>query len=332
MNDNPYPTSWWTDRKVSVVAHAATVAVAATATVLHRAVARRYPKAAGAIMPALAVGSWAVIHTAERRRPFRQQWTHDQNDTRTDLASFVSMAAPRAIGLAVGTAVGKRLGVRVRLDRLPSVVAIPAAILAYDLWHTTYHRISHQWGPAWTLHAVHHSPRRLYWLNAFRFHVGEVAVDAVGESVLSALFPLAAHQRTGYELMRAVYGNLQHANIALDSGPLNRVFSTPDLHRWHHSEIYDEGDTNYGAVTSVWDQAMGSYYDPDRPFDSKLGVGRMPEFPTTWRGLLRAPVDWNHIKQRNAATWYDAEPLTALQVSSGDRTNSAVAATPSGAP
>ena len=243
-------------------------------------------------MPVFAAASWAVIHRAERHRPFREDWLEDQGDGGTDLIFFLGSAIPRVAGIAIGRALGRRIGLRVRLDRCPSVVAVPVAVLAYDLFHTLYHRLGHEWGPAWRLHSVHHSPHRLYWFNAFRFHVGELTGDLIGETIVTTVFQMAPHQRTGFDLVRAVYGNVQHANIALDSGPLNRVFSTPELHRWHHSEIYDEGDNNYGAIVSVWDQLFGSYYNPDRPFASRLGVGRMPDFPTTWLSLQRAPIDW----------------------------------------
>ena len=42
---------------------------------------------------------------------------------------------------------------------------------------------------------------------------------------------------------------------------LHSTAATPDLHRWHHSTVYEEGDSNYGAVTSVWDRVFGTYRD-----------------------------------------------------------------------
>ncbi len=307
------------DRAASAVAHTAVVGVAAAGTVLHRRVSRRSRRLAEAIVPTLAVASWAVIRRTERRRPFREEWLNDHDgDTATDAAFLVGSAVPREVGIRVGAAIGRRIGLRVRLDRLPSIVAIPVAVAAYDLFHTLYHRLGHEWGPAWRVHSVHHSPHRLYWFNAFRFHVGELTGDLIGETIVTSVFRLAPHQRAGFDLIRAVYGNLQHANIALDSGPLNRVFSTPDLHRWHHSEIYAEGDTNYGAIVSVWDQLFGSYVDPDRRFTSQLGVGRMPDFPTTWLDLQRVPIDWAAIRERNAETWY-AESARSTDAQRGRR-------------
>lgn len=126
---------------------------------------------------------------------------------------------------------------------------------------------------------------------------------------------LAPGHKSAYLTVRGVYGQLQHANVAIDSGVLDRVFSTPALHRWHHSEYYDEGDTNYGATTSIWDQVFGTWFRPNRVFDSPVGVGRMPNFPTTWHELQRVPFDWERIKAENAETW-NTEPRRSMKVSS----------------
>lgn len=188
---------------------------------------------------------------------------------------------------------------------MPLGVALSVAI--YDLTHTLHHRLAHGWGPAWRVHSVHHSPERLYWLNAARFHVLEALWDGVMESFVLGVLGPNRDQQVGHLAVRALYGQLQRCNVDLDSGPLDLVFSTPDLHRWHHSVVYVEGDTNFGAVTSVWDQLLSSFLRPPAPFAGRTGVGRMPDFPTGFAELQRAPLEWSRIRRRNAATWYGRE-------------------------
>jgi sterol desaturase/sphingolipid hydroxylase (fatty acid hydroxylase superfamily) len=121
---------------------------------------------------------------------------------------------------------------------------------------------------------------------------------------------LSHEQHVVHQAMRALYGQVQHCNVDVDSGPLNWVFSTPDLHRWHHSTVYAEGDTNYGAITSVWDQVFGTHFEPaDREGPEQIGVGRMPDFPRTFWALERVPLDWKKIRDRNAETWFADEPV-----------------------
>ncbi len=70
------------------------------------------------------------------------------------------------------------------------------------------------------------------------------------------------------------YGQIQHGNIDLDSGPVNAVLATPERHRWHHSTVVAEGNTNYGAIVATWDRLMGTAWLPaDRPFDADVGIG-----------------------------------------------------------
>jgi sterol desaturase/sphingolipid hydroxylase (fatty acid hydroxylase superfamily) len=197
------------------------------------------------------------------------------------------------------------------VGHLGIVGGLAASLLTSDLIHYSLHRLGHEWGPAWTFHSVHHSPERLHIFNATRFHPVEQAVEGVLEGFALGAVGFTTPQHLTHATARATYGQLQHANIAVDSGALDHVFATPDLHRWHHSEIYAEGDTNYGAVISVWDRLFGTFFRPDRAFDAKLGVGRMPDFPQRLWGLLATPFRWAAIKRRNADTWYgdaDANP------------------------
>lgn len=287
----------------SVAAHLGVMGLGAAAYASTRRWGGRRPARAAAALPVLVGLGWGVIAVGERRRPFSEDWQHSDGDLAEDVKFLASIGLPTVLGRLLGRRLSRRLPTVVDGDRLGAVPAVVLAVVAYDLHHTLYHRLFHEWGPGWRVHSVHHSPRRLYLMNATRFHPIEILVDVTGETVISRLIRLNGPQEAAYMVIRGVYGQLQHANIDVDSGPLNRLFSTPDLHRWHHSEIYEEGDNNYGAVTSVWDQLFGSYFDPDRPFGSRLGVGRMPEFPTRWGELHRAPFEWREIRAANAATW-----------------------------
>ena len=106
-----------------------------------------------------------------------------------------------------------------------------------------------------------------------------------------------------------MYGNLQHCNIDLRSGALDHFFSMPDLHRWHHSAVYEEGDPNYGVFTRSGTRSSARCTDPTTARARiELGVGRMPDFPTRFVELVRVPIDWARIRERNAATWNEPDP------------------------
>jgi sterol desaturase/sphingolipid hydroxylase (fatty acid hydroxylase superfamily) len=300
-------------RQRSVGLHALWGALALGANRLERGFrSRGAPPGSGLL--ATVVGWNGLLLLLERRRPFDPDWNPPATEMRTDGAFFLTSTVSALSGQALGATLAQRLRSRRRgsrsTDRTPAVGhlgiagGIVASLLTSDLIHYSLHRLGHEWGPAWKFHSVHHSPERLHLFNATRFHPVEQALEGVLEGFALATVGFTTAQHLTHSTARATYGQLQHSNIAVNSGALDHVFATPDLHRWHHSEIYAEGDTNYGAVISVWDRLFGTFFRPARPFDAKLGVGRMPHFPQRLRGLLAAPFRWAAIKQRNATTWY----------------------------
>jgi sterol desaturase/sphingolipid hydroxylase (fatty acid hydroxylase superfamily) len=280
---------------------------ASVSVALDRRLRRIRPIETPVVVGVVAAGWYAVLASMERRVPFRSDWNAPRDgDPAVDRGFVVTTFACNLVSQPVGNAVARRCGWDLGLRRLPTPVAVVVSVSLYDLAHTLVHRLGHEWGPAWQVHSVHHSPTRLYWLNATRFHVVEAVLDGIVEAAIVGVLGLSRDQHIGHLAVRALYGQLQHSNVEVDSGPLDRVFSTPDLHRWHHSVDYDEGDTNFGAVTSVWDQLLGSFFRPSAPFGGTTGIGRMPAFPSGYAQLQRVPFEWAEIRDRNADTWYVA--------------------------
>jgi sterol desaturase/sphingolipid hydroxylase (fatty acid hydroxylase superfamily) len=289
----------------SVALHLGVIAGAAAAVSLDRRLRRVTKVEPPVVVGAAAAGWYSIIAAMERRHPYRPSWNESRDaDVAVDGAFVASTFAVSLVSQPLGGAMAARIGLDLGLRRLPAPVAVTISVAAYDLAHTLLHRLGHEWGPAWQLHSVHHSPTRLYWMNATRFHVLETTVDGIVEAFILGVLGMSRDQHTGHLAVRALYGQLQHCNVDVDSGVLDRVFSTPDLHRWHHSVDYDEGDTNFGAVTSVWDQLLGSFFRPASPFNGTTGIGRMPNFPTGYLELQRTPFKWSDIRDRNADTWY----------------------------
>ncbi len=56
-----------------------------------------------------------------------------------------------------------------------------------------------------------------------------------------------------FTLVSAVHGVFQHTNLPIRCGPLNWFFSMAELHRWHHSRLLKEANTNYSQNLIVWD-------------------------------------------------------------------------------
>jgi sterol desaturase/sphingolipid hydroxylase (fatty acid hydroxylase superfamily) len=149
-------------------------------------------------------------------------------------------------------------------------VALALVVAEFALyWH---HRIAHEWRPLWHFHAVHHSVTKLWWVNTGRFHFGDSLVSvAMTQPVLYLSgAPDSVLLWVGYVTM--FIGVLTHCNIEMRFGPLNWVFNTPGLHRWHHSRNLDEGNKNYGENLMLWDHLFGTYFDAARRPPADIGI------------------------------------------------------------
>ncbi len=95
-----------------------------------------------------------------------------------------------------------------------------------------------------------------------------------------------------------IHGICQHANMQIRCGPLNWIFSMAELHRWHHSPLPLESNTNYGQNIILWDIVFGTRFLPsDRRPPRKVGIADLSGFPMTWWAQLWSPWRWERIKK-----------------------------------
>ncbi len=103
-----------------------------------------------------------------------------------------------------------------------------------------------------------------------------------------------------YVLFSAVHGQLQHGNIELRTRALDWLFSTPGLHRFHHSTDTREGNANYGAILIGWDLVFRSFFRPrDRGFEGPVGIAALPAFPQRYFAQLASPFRWSRIERES---------------------------------
>ena len=258
----------------------------------------------------VSIGAFLVAITMERVLPWHAGWNHSRGDLRTDAlylpTQFGIGALFTPLVASVAVAGGGWLSEQVQGGLWPSSWHILAQVLLatvirefFDYWG---HRVMHSTDWLWRIHATHHSPSRLYWLNGARAHPGEIAFRfgilgvlplallGVGETVL-ALTTIAATMADA----------LQHANIAFRLGPLSWVYSIGDLHRWHHSRERAEADSNFGSVYIFWDAIFGTRYLPaDREPPTHPGLGGLDAFPEGFFAQWLSPFRWARIERDSA--------------------------------
>jgi sterol desaturase/sphingolipid hydroxylase (fatty acid hydroxylase superfamily) len=106
-----------------------------------------------------------------------------------------------------------------------------------------------------------------------------------------------------FALFDGVFGMLQHCNVAVRLGPLNRIFSMAEPHRWHHSRTLVEANANYGSNLIVWDLVFGTFFLPqDREPPAAIGIAGMEHFPRSYLAQLATPFRWQRLRGGSDST------------------------------
>lgn len=233
----------------------------------------------------------SVVAVLERIAPFEVEWNHDHGDTRVDALHLLVSHALIQTGVALAFGLRKLLPETWQL--WPSTAPIWAQVLLagaiMDLGLYTMHRVSHVSGFLWKLHALHHSPERLYWLNGGRRH--PLSALVLAGPGLTALFLLGATPIAvgAWMSFMSIHLAFQHANLDYRLGPFRYLLGVAEMHRWHHKREFEDAQVNFGEVFLIWDHLFGTFHDaPRSPGRGEVGL-HDNTIPTGYWGQLAWP-------------------------------------------
>jgi sterol desaturase/sphingolipid hydroxylase (fatty acid hydroxylase superfamily) len=236
-----------------------------------------------------------LITVAEQRWPYRAAWAPDGGTITTDVAfmAVVQMVVPAFAAIAFALCASAFADSVWEVhdlwpQHLPGIVQVVLMLIVADFLRYWQHRAMHRSPTLWRLHAVHHSPDRLYWLNVGRFHPLEEVLQSLVETLPFVILGVDARVLAGYYVFYAVNGFFQHSNCDVRLGPLNQLVAGPELHRWHHAAEIREANHNYGNKLIIWDTFFGTRFLPADREVGELGNGE-PTYPTTFVGQVAAP-------------------------------------------
>ena len=214
---------------------------------------------------ALVVCGLAAVALLERWFPFELQWQVRDRDFPADVAhAIVNLAVMHGavMGFVLLRASVEREGVRWPTE-WPYLAQVFLAGLPLDLSLYVMHRLSHRYGVLWRLHSIHHSPRRLYWLNGERRHPIHAALMAGPGLLVLGLLGTPAEVLGGWLAILAMHLAFQHANLDYRLGPRSYLVGVAEVHRWHHRERFKAPQVNFGEFWLVWDHCFRTFYRPD---------------------------------------------------------------------
>lgn len=221
-----------------------------------------------------------IITTHELILPYRRDWRPELSNIISDsmFMVLIQIALPILLSLslvlwitdwfasnqlAIGNLWPKDLPISIQLVMMIVLAEFPRYWI-----HRTFHTVTKMW----EFHAVHHSPKKLYWFNVGRFHPIDKALQYCVDALPFALLGLSTEVLAAYFVFYAVNGFYQHSNCNVRLGILNFIISGPELHRWHHSRKASESNNNYGNNLIIWDLIFGTRFLPSNEQVGKIGL------------------------------------------------------------
>ena len=238
----------------------------------------------------------ATVTLLELFFPHRTAWQPPTEEIKTDLVfmTMIQLALPPLVSfLFVYLLIAPAQALDLPITGLwphgwPIWAQAVLMVLVVDLFRYWLHRFAHQNDTLWRLHSVHHSVEQLYWLNTARFHPIEKTLQMCLDSLPFLLMGVDERVLALYFMAYATNGFFQHCNIELRYGILNYVVGSAETHRWHHSRIPRESNSNYGNTVIIWDLVFGTWFLPRDRDIQELGLQER-DYPKTFLELMRAP-------------------------------------------
>jgi sterol desaturase/sphingolipid hydroxylase (fatty acid hydroxylase superfamily) len=209
----------------------------------------------------LVMARWEVL-APRRQQTFGRsaRWPHNIGLLLVDVALLRVVAPGAAIALALaGESRGWGL---VNALALPAWIAIPLAVVLLDLAIYFQHVMFHAVPTLWRLHRVHHTDLDFDVTTGTRFHPIEILLSTGIKCAAVAAIGAPAIAVLAFEVLLNATSIFNHANARLPLAVdrvLRWLIVTPDMHRVHHSVIYNETNSNFGFNLPWWDRVFGTY-------------------------------------------------------------------------
>ncbi len=159
---------------------------------------------------------------------------------------------------------------------IPDWLLFVVSFLILDFLNYAIHRLAHVFEPLWRLHAIHHADEEVTALTGILHHPLETLVAGILLFMIVMLLGIPVLVYLLFGFAAAIHSGLSHANIALPAwldSALRILIVTPDMHRTHHSVAMREGNSNFGALFTIWDRLFGTYVAHPKRGESNLLMG-----------------------------------------------------------
>ena len=168
------------------------------------------------------------------------------------------------------------------IKALPTWIGLLIFFVLLDFVQWFTHVLLHKIPFFWQFHKVHHSVKEMGFAAHLSYHWMENILYKPFKTI--AIMLLGGFEPTQAFMVHFVaitIGHLNHANLALDWGPLKYLLNNPVMHLYHHAKSLPKGrfGVNFGISLSVWDYLFNTSYVPKKNPHLTLGFDGDENFP-----------------------------------------------------
>lgn len=180
--------------------------------------------------------------------------------------------------------------------QLSAWLLVPVCVVLLDLAIYWQHRLFHALPWLWRVHRMHHVDPDYDVSLGLRFHPIEIVLSMLIKLGLIILLGVPVLAVFLFEVVLNAMAMFNHSNLKLPlklDALLRKLVVTPDMHRVHHSQHYQEHNANYGFNLAVWDRFFRTYVAQPKDGHDKLKFG-LSHWPNAkdnrqLKGLLSLP-------------------------------------------
>ena len=161
-----------------------------------------------------------------------------------------------------------------------------------DFMQWGIHRVLHHVRWMWEFHKVHHSTEVMGFAALMRYHWMENVIYRSLEYIPLAMIGFGISDFFIVHIFTLVTGQLGHANLKINLGPLKYIFNGPQMHLLHHAKHMPANHPNgfnYGITLSVWDYIFRTNYWPKDDAYLPIGLPDQDKLPHNFVGHTVIP-------------------------------------------
>lgn len=240
------------------------------------------------------LGQWAI--------PFKREWAQSPKRERmADISSWVVLMMvvdpilkrglmPALMGLTV-TLAQPTGSLSLFPTSIPLALQVVLALVVAEFGQYWMHRFAHGGGWLWRVHTMHHSPKRVSLANGFRTNPINMIWHQMAGIFVLMLIGTPDFVLHSMIIVSTAISLFQHINANISFYGWNWIFSTADLHRWHHAITPKDAFCNFGQNLIIWDQVFGTYRRANGIAPLMVGVeGEETEALSYWKAIRRSTI------------------------------------------